>query len=230
MDSAEQPPTTRMTSTSDQSQGHTGDRRCDWPDGRLPARTAKGPPVKSLLSASTIPRSPEPATAARAAILMSATLTIMAAAIIAPSLPAMTAEYADTPGAEVLVRLTLTVTSLAIAVTAPVAGLLADRIGRRPLLLTSLALYAPAGSAGYLITNLGVLIASRALLGAAVGGAMTAVSTVIADWFDGPRRARFLGLQQPPPASAAWCSSPWPACWPAGWPTSRREHLSCSTP
>ncbi|MEU8239417.1 MFS transporter [Actinoplanes missouriensis] len=141
-------------------------------------------------------RLPQPALAARATILASATLTIMGAAIIAPSLPAMNAEYAGTPGADVLVRLTLTVTSLAIAVTAPVAGLLADRIGRRPLLLTSLALYALAGAAGYLITSLGLLIASRALLGAAVGGVMTAVSAVIADWFEGPSRARFLGLQQ----------------------------------
>ncbi|BAL93151.1 putative MFS transporter [Actinoplanes missouriensis 431] len=141
-------------------------------------------------------RSPRPAIAARAAVLASASLTIMGAAIIAPSLPAMTVAYAGTPAADVLVRLTLTVTSLAIAVTAPVAGLLADRIGRRPLLLSSLALYALAGTAGYLITNLGILIASRALLGAAVGGVMTAVSTVIADWFDGPERARFLGLQQ----------------------------------
>ncbi|GAA0514252.1 MFS transporter [Paractinoplanes deccanensis] len=141
-------------------------------------------------------RASRPAAAARATILAAASLTIMGAAIIAPSLPAMTAAYAGTPGAEVLVRLTLTVTSLAIAVTAPVAGLLADRVGRRPLLLTSLALYALAGTAGFLITDLGVLIASRALLGAAVGGVMTAVSTVIADWFDGPGRARFLGLQQ----------------------------------
>ncbi|MFF5217697.1 MFS transporter [Micromonospora sp. NPDC000442] len=144
----------------------------------------------------TATRPPQPATTARATILASASLTIMGAAIIAPSLPAMTAAYAGTPAADVLVRLTLTVTSLAIAVTAPVAGILADRIGRRPLLLTSLALYALAGTAGFLITNLGVLIASRALLGAAVGGVMTAVSTVIADWFDGPARARFLGLQQ----------------------------------
>ncbi|GAB7045025.1 MFS transporter [Catenuloplanes indicus] len=85
-----------------------------------------------------------PATAARATVLASASLTIMGAAIIAPGLPAMTAAYAGTQAAEVLVRLTLTVTSLAIAVTAPAAGLLADRVGRRPLLIASLALYAAA--------------------------------------------------------------------------------------
>lgn len=125
-------------------------------------------------------------------VLASATLTIMAAAIIAPSLPAMGEVY----GEGVLVRLALTITSLAIAVSAPLAGLVADRIGRKPLLTTSLALYAVAGTAGYFVTSLPVLLATRTLLGLAVGGVMTAVSALITDWFDGPERGRFLGFQQ----------------------------------
>jgi MFS family permease len=125
-------------------------------------------------------------------VLASAALTIMAAAIIAPSLPAMGEVY----GEGVLVRLALTITSLAIAISAPLAGLVADRIGRKPLLTASLVLYALSGTVGYFVTSLPVLLATRTLLGLAVGGVMTAVSALITDWFDGPERGRFLGFQQ----------------------------------
>lgn len=125
-------------------------------------------------------------------MLGAATLTIMAAAIIAPSLPAMSDVY----GAGVLVRLALTITSLAIAVSAPLSGAFADRIGRKPLLVGALVLYAVSGTAGFFISDLTVLLVSRAVLGLAVGGVMTAVSAVVTDWFDGSRRVRFLGLQQ----------------------------------
>ncbi|WP_258348703.1 MFS transporter [Saccharopolyspora gregorii] len=134
-----------------------------------------------------------PTRAARATVLGAAGLTIMSAALIAPSLPAMTGEFA---GADVLVRLALTITSLAIAISAPISGAVADRLGRRPLLVGALALYAVAGTAGYFATGLGPLLVTRVLLGVAVGGLMTAISALITDWFDGGRRAAFLGMQQ----------------------------------
>ncbi|WP_017557269.1 MFS transporter [Nocardiopsis baichengensis] len=148
--------------------------------------------------ASTRPARPrqEPSRPARAAVLAAAMMTIMAAAIISPSLPAMREVFADTPGADLLVRSALTVTSLAIAASAPLSGLVADRVGRRPLLVSGLVLAAVSGTAGLLVTDLYVLLATRALLGVAVGGIMTAVGALITDWFDGPRRASFLGLQQ----------------------------------
>ncbi|KIH98041.1 transporter [Streptomonospora alba] len=133
---------------------------------------------------------------ARGTILAAATLTIMAPALIAPSLPTMEQVFAAQPGAPLLVRLVMTVTSLMIAVSAPVSGLVADRVGRRPLLVFSLVLYAAGGTAGYFVTDLFLLLGTRAVLGIAVGGVMTAVSATITDWFDGPRRASFLGLQQ----------------------------------
>lgn len=129
-------------------------------------------------------------------MLAAAPLTIMAAAIIAPSLPAMREDFADTPGSGLLVRLALTVTSLAIAISAPLSGIVADRVGRRPLLLTGLGLYAVSGTAGFFVDDLYLLLITRAALGLAVGGIMTAVSTLITDWFTGGRRASFLGLQQ----------------------------------
>ncbi|UMP05353.1 MFS transporter [Amycolatopsis sp. EV170708-02-1] len=137
-----------------------------------------------------------PTRRARGTVLAAAPLTIMAAAIIAPSLPAMREDFADTPGSGLLVRLALTVTSLAIAISAPLAGIVADRVGRRPLLLAGLGLYAVSGTAGFFVDDLYLLLITRAGLGLAVGGIMTAISTLITDWFTGERRASFLGLQQ----------------------------------
>ncbi|KFU78139.1 Predicted arabinose efflux permease, MFS family [Amycolatopsis lurida] len=137
-----------------------------------------------------------PTRRARGTVLAAAPLTIMAAAIIAPSLPAMREVFSGTPGSDLLVRLTLTVTSLAIAISAPLSGIVADRAGRRPLLLTGLGLYAISGTAGFFVDDLFLLLVTRVGLGFAVGGIMTAVSTLITDWFSGERRASFLGLQQ----------------------------------
>lgn len=134
-------------------------------------------------------------------MLAASMLTIMAAAIIAPSLTAMRSHFSGNPSADLLVRLALTSTALAIALTAPVSGMVADRIGRRPLLVTSLILYAVSGAAGLIVNDLSLLILTRVVLGVAVGGIMTAVSATIAEWFQGSRRASYLGLQQ---AFASW--------------------------
>lgn len=132
-----------------------------------------------------------PGRPARAAVLAAAGLTIMAPALIAPALPAM----ADRFGDETLVRLTLTITSLAIAVGAPLVGVLVDRLGRRPVLLGGLTVYTLAGTAGLVADDLGTVLATRAVLGLGVAAVTTSVSTLLTDWFTGPRRATYLGYQ-----------------------------------
>lgn len=156
-------------------------------------QTARGLSDVAIQSEARTTEPPRPA--AQVAVLAAASLTIMAPAIIAPSLPAMTSTFGGAQ-AEVAVRLTLTVTSLAIAITAPIAGVVADRMGRRPVLLSGLLLYALAGTVGFFLTSLPWITTSRVLLGVAVGAITTAVTATIADWFTGPRRATFMGLQQ----------------------------------
>jgi MFS family permease len=122
-------------------------------------------------------------------------MTIMAGATIAPSLPAMKTVFADTTYAELGVRLVLTITALAIAIAAPFAGVLGDRIGRARVLMASIALYAVAGTAGLYISDLNVLLASRVLLGFAVAGVMTSTTALIGDPYFGEHRGKMLGLQ-----------------------------------
>lgn len=128
-------------------------------------------------------------------LLIASTLTVMAGATIAPGLPAMQSAYATQENADFLVRMVLTVPALFIVLGAPLAGFLIDRFGRKRLLLFSAILYAAAGSSGFFLDSLTLILIGRALLGLAVAGIMTSVTTLIADYFAGEERARLLGLQ-----------------------------------
>lgn len=128
-------------------------------------------------------------------ILTGSSLTVMAGAAIAPAMPAITAAFVDAPAAELLTRLVLTTPALFIALFAPLGGLLVDRIGREQVLFASLLLYGASGAVGLFTESLGALLLSRAALGIAVGGLMTALTTLIGDCFDGQRRNTVLGRQ-----------------------------------
>ncbi len=128
-------------------------------------------------------------------LLLASTLTVMSGATVAAALPLIRQTFVDTPNVDVLARLVLTVPALFIAVASPVAGYLVDRLGRLKLLYVGLALYAVGGVGGGLVSSLPLLLASRALLGVAVGLVMTVTATLIADYFDGEERGDLLGKQ-----------------------------------
>lgn len=128
-------------------------------------------------------------------LLLASTLTVLAGAIIAPSLPAIQQHFAAEPHAALLSKLLLTLPSLFIALTATSAGLIIDRFGPRRLLLTGLVLYALAGTSGLWLATLPGLLGGRAVLGLAVAMIMTSSTALIATLFEGPARLRALGLQ-----------------------------------
>jgi MFS family permease len=128
-------------------------------------------------------------------LLAASSLTIMAGAIIAPALPGIRAAFATTANADLLTRLLLTTPALAIALSAPLAGSLIDRVGRRPVLLSGLLTYAAAGTTGLYLPTLPLLLLGRLALGLAVAATMTVTTTLIADRYVGAQRARFLAWQ-----------------------------------
>jgi len=128
-------------------------------------------------------------------LLVVSSLTVMASATIAPTLPAMHAAFSDLPNVDLLVRLVLTIPGLFIVLGAPAAGFIVDSYGRKRLLVVSTFLYAITGSAGYFFDSMTAILIGRALLGIAVAGVMISVTTLIADYYQGEARARFLGRQ-----------------------------------
>ena len=122
-------------------------------------------------------------------------LSVLGAVLIAPVQPAIARHFDGAPGVDALVPVSLTAPALAIALLAPVAGRLADRLGRVRLLTTSLVLYAVFGTAPLWLDALPAIVASRALVGVAEAGIMTACTTLLGDLFEGRRRNRYFGLQ-----------------------------------
>ncbi|MGF1479666.1 MAG: MFS transporter [Cyanophyceae cyanobacterium] len=131
----------------------------------------------------------------KATLLAISTLTVMAGATIAPSLPAMQEHFEAVDNVEYWVRLVLTVPALCIAVGAPVVGVLIDRFGRKPLLTAALVVYGLAGSSGLWLPTIGSILVGRALLGLSVAGVMIGATALIADYYQGSARGQFLGLQ-----------------------------------
>ena len=134
-------------------------------------------------------------TSTKATLLFASSLTVMSGATIAPALPAMQAHFADVENVGLLIRLVLTLPALPIVIGAPLAGYLGDRSGRTRLLVGAMVLYAVAGSSGLYLDSLGTILIGRALLGAAVAGVMTSATALVADYYTGADRARFMGWQ-----------------------------------
>ncbi len=129
-------------------------------------------------------------------LLLAATcLSVLGAVLIAPVLPQMTDAFAGVPGVDVLVPIVLTVPALVIGLTAPFAGLVADAVDRKRLLLVALPAYAIVGTAPLYLDTLPLIIGSRVLLGICEAAIMTACTTLIGDYWSGPRRSKYLALQ-----------------------------------
>ena len=128
-------------------------------------------------------------------LMLAAMLTIMSNATITPSLPGLEARFADDPWAATLTRLLITAPSLLVAIVAPFAGGLTDRLGRRRPLLVGMVIYAVAGTAGLYLNSIEAILVSRLFLGLGVAAIMTAQAALIGDYFEGPARGRLMGYQ-----------------------------------
>jgi len=128
-------------------------------------------------------------------LLFGSCLPVLGAVLLAAVLPRMQAHFADTPGAEVLVPISLTIPALVIALLAPFAGVIADRLGRKPLLLASMVLYSLCGLLPLWLESLLGIVISRAGLGLAEAGIMTCCTTLMGDYYQGGRRERLFALQ-----------------------------------
>ncbi len=131
----------------------------------------------------------------KATILLVSSLTIMSMITISASLPDMTKTFELQPNGAALVKLSLSFPGLFIALSAIIAGIIIDKIGRLKLLGAALIFYAIGGTSGYYLDDIYLILAGRALLGICVGITMTIVTTLVADYYQGQARQKFAGLQ-----------------------------------
>lgn len=128
-------------------------------------------------------------------LLLTSMMTMMAGAVVAPSLPQIKSVFIDHANIELLSRLVITLPALFIAIFSPIIGILADRFGRKKLLIGALMLYAVSGTSGYFLEDIYAILLGRAFLGIAVAGNITIISTLIGDYYQGEERYRYVGLQ-----------------------------------
>src|SRR5581483_5299208 len=79
-------------------------------------------------------------------------------------------------------------------VCSPVAGYLADRVGRRPVIIASLLVWSAATLGTGFVTSFGEMIVARAMLGVSEAFYMPAAVALIVDYHQGRTRARATGL------------------------------------
>ena len=111
--------------------------------------------------------------------------------VISPLLPMIATEYRISP---VIAGLSVTVFSLTYMIGAPFFGQLADRVGRRRVLIGGLAVFAAANLATAGATNIGVLFAARIGAGAAAAAISPSVYALVAGAAPAERRASWMAV------------------------------------
>lgn len=147
----------------------------------------------ALLSAVRVTQSK--ATLATYLLLLINCLSPMAAIVIAPSLPQMQAHFAAVPNVEFLIPVALTIPGLLVALLSPVVGTLADRYGRKQLLVASIVGYGVFGLLPMFLDSLYAIIVSRIALGSVEAVVVTISTMLIGDYYSGAQRQKYLALQ-----------------------------------
>src|SRR5215218_9535245 len=125
-------------------------------------------------------------------LLFASCMSVLGAVLLTPVIPQLLEAFGGSP----LVLLILSAPALMIAIFAPFAGQIADRVGRKNLLIAAMFVYAIVGTAPiWLPAELPIILVSRLLVGICEAAIMTCCTTLIADYFSGDRRNKYFGLQ-----------------------------------
>ncbi|MDR6408398.1 MFS transporter [Paraburkholderia terricola] len=128
-------------------------------------------------------------------LMASCWLSSTGAVLIAPVLPQMRHDYAGVPHADVLTLIVLVIPALMIALFSPLVGSLVDAFGRKRLYLAAVAIYAVAGVLPFWLTSLYAIVAARAVIGLAEAAIVTIATALVANYFSGMRRQKWLTMQ-----------------------------------
>ncbi|WP_165847912.1 MFS transporter [Paraburkholderia lacunae] len=128
-------------------------------------------------------------------LMASCWLSSTGAVLIAPVLPQMRHDYAGAPNADVLTLIVLVIPALMIALFSPLVGSLVDAFGRKRLYMAAVAIYAVAGVLPFWLKSLYAIIASRAVIGLAEAAIVTIATALVANYFSGIQRQKWLTMQ-----------------------------------
>jgi MFS family permease len=129
-------------------------------------------------------------------LLLPITMAVMGISVLAPVVPLLLQQFSSVPNHEYLVQGgVLTMPAIWVLLFSPVAGWIADRFGRRRILIVSMVIYAFVGIAPAFLDNLYAIILSRVGVGICESVVLTVSTTLICDYYRGRARERWLASQ-----------------------------------
>lgn len=149
------------------------------------AEGSSGPGASGAKSGATGPRPPF-------WLILSITVTgIVGSTIVSPVTPDV---VADLGGGDRAIGYLVAAVAAPGILLAPAIGVLADRYGRREIVVPCLAIFGVAGGLASVAPTLGILIGLRLLQGIGSAGLINLAVTIIGDHWEGAERARRIGL------------------------------------
>jgi MFS family permease len=139
-------------------------------------------------------------------LLLPITLAVIGVSVFSVTVPAMQTNFKGTTffgmntlfgsaTGDYLVNLLQTMPGFWIVAFSPVAGWLADKFGRRQILLWSMVVYAVAGVAPFVLQGIYPILFTRCLVGMCESVVLTVTTTMLCDYFKGRSRERWLAGQ-----------------------------------
>lgn len=139
-------------------------------------------------------------------LLLPITLAVIGVSVFSATVPMMQANFKavtffgsptifGSPAGDYLVNLLQTMPGFWIVAFSPVAGWLADKFGRRQILLWSMVVYSLAGVAPYKLEGIYPILFTRCLVGMCESVILTVTTTMLCDYFKGHARERWLASQ-----------------------------------
>jgi len=122
-------------------------------------------------------------------------LPMMAVVTLMPVIPTIRNHFSDIPYINILAPLVISAPGLCVALFAPYAGFLADKLGRRKLLLIFTFLYGLGGILPFFVESFGLLLAGRLILGIGEAFILTVANALLGDYFEEDKRNTWIMLQ-----------------------------------
>ncbi len=123
-------------------------------------------------------------------IFLTTLMAVLGVASITPAFPSIIKHFNISP---IQVTLLITIFTLPGIFLAPVVGILADRIGRKIILIPSLFLFGIAGAGCFFTKNWEVLLALRFIQGIGAASLGSLNVTLIGDLYEGKKRSEIMG-------------------------------------